>query len=86
MVALKFPVMYALSALSELVFNRFPPEAASYHLYFSPVAAPLADSVTAEEVPIQRFAPVVVGVDGFALIVRSLPLTEPVLAGLLLTT
>ena len=83
--ALKFPVMYVLSLLSLLVFKSVPPDRESYHLYFSPLAAPLADNVTGEEVPIQRFAPVVVGVEEIALIDKSLPLIEPVFAGLLLT-
>ena len=86
MVVLKFGVVYILSVLSLLVFNRVPPDRESYHLYFSPAAAPLADKVTGELVPIQRLAPVVVGVEEIALIDKSLPLIEPVLAGLLLTT
>ena len=86
MVELNAPVVYELSELSVLVFNRAPPDSESYHLYFSPVAAPLADIVTTELVPIQRFAPVVVGVEGLALTDKLLPLMDPVFTGLLLTT
>ena len=51
-----------MSELSVLVFNKFPPVAASYHLYFSPKIAPEANSVAVD--PIQIADPLPTGAEG----------------------
>lgn len=67
-----------MSVLFKLVFLRFPPLAASYHLYTSPLAAPKADKVAV--VPEQNVVPLAVGGVGSALTVKVAAL-EPVPAG-----
>ena len=52
--------MKVLSVLSELVFKRFPPVGASYHLYFSPAIAPNAANVADDPAHIKD--PVEVGI------------------------
>ena len=80
----KLGVVNVLSVSLVLVFKRVPPEAALYQMYLLPVVAPEADKVADE--PIQINASVVVGVPGTAFTVKLVPLSEPVLSGLLLKT
>ena len=73
-----------LSTSFVLVFSTLPPDAASYHLYFSPVNAPEANNVAVD--PMQIEAPVVVGIAGIELIEIFTPLSDPMIDGSLLIT
>ena len=77
-------VVYVLSVSFVLVFKRVPPEAASYQVYLFPVVAPEAAKVADD--PIQMNAPVVVGVPGIVFTVKLVPLSVPVIDGVVLIT